>query len=222
MTSLILAESSLEIIPEELQNHISVISYCKKNGKKPSETLLDISWHFAAMKGIEDEIKRGRPDIIHLTLLAVCNTPLHKRKKLKVFVHTINDKVISVSNVIRLPKSYHRFQGLIEKLFKNGKIETDGLTLLELEDMTLEKLLTRIQPENVIGVSTQGDNSTFEKVANTITADSCIVVGGFQKGHFSRLTSKNFDSMKSLHQDSLEAHVVASRIVYEYEKTIFM
>ena len=84
MPTLILAESSLEIIPEELQNHISVISYCKKNDKKPSETLLDISWHFAAMKGIEDEIKRGRPDIIHLTLLAVLNTPLHKRKKLKV------------------------------------------------------------------------------------------------------------------------------------------
>ena len=34
MLTLILAESSLEIIPNELQNHASVISYCKRNKKK--------------------------------------------------------------------------------------------------------------------------------------------------------------------------------------------
>ena len=73
MLTLILAESALEIVPKELQNHASVISYCKRNEKKPSDILLDNSWHFSAMKGIKNEIKRGRPDIIpvsytHLTL----------------------------------------------------------------------------------------------------------------------------------------------------------
>ena len=122
MLTLILAESALEIVPKELQNHASVTSYCKRNKKNPSDILLDNSWHFSAMKGIKNEIKRGRPDIIHLTLLAICNTPLYRKKKLTVFVHTINDQVISISDDIRLPKSYHRFQGLIEKLFKQNKI----------------------------------------------------------------------------------------------------
>ena len=81
MPTLILAESSLEIVPKELQNHASVTSYCKKNGKSPSDVLLDNSWHFAAMKGIKNEIKRGRPDIVHLTLLSVCNTPLYNANK---------------------------------------------------------------------------------------------------------------------------------------------
>ena len=93
MLTLILAESSLETIPSELQNHPSVTSYCKRYRKKSNEVLLDNSWHFAAMKGISNEIKRGRPDIIHLALLAICSAPLYQQKKIKVFVHTINNPV---------------------------------------------------------------------------------------------------------------------------------
>ena len=62
MLSLILAESSLELVPTELQNHPSVLSHSKKMQKNASKILLDNSWHFAAMKNIENEIKRGRPD----------------------------------------------------------------------------------------------------------------------------------------------------------------
>ena len=116
MLTLILAESSLEIIPSELQNHPSVTSYCKRFRKKSNEVLLDNSWHFGAMKGIENEIKRGRPDIIHLTLLSLCTSPAFYENKIKVFVHTVNDKIININNKTRLPKSYHRFQGLIEKV----------------------------------------------------------------------------------------------------------
>ena len=50
MLSLIVAESALELVPKEIQQHNSVISHSKKLGKKPSEILLDNSWHFAAMK----------------------------------------------------------------------------------------------------------------------------------------------------------------------------
>ena len=43
MLTIILAESSLELIPKQLANHPSVISYCKKFKKNPSTTLLDNS-----------------------------------------------------------------------------------------------------------------------------------------------------------------------------------
>ena len=65
MISLILSESALELVPYELQKHPSVISHAKKLQKHPSEILLDNYWHFAAMKGIKNEIKRGRPDLVH-------------------------------------------------------------------------------------------------------------------------------------------------------------
>ena len=222
MLSLILAEASLEIVPSKLQNHPSVTSYCKRNRKNSSEVLLDNSWHFAAMNGISNEIKRGRPDIIHLALLAICSAPLYQQKKIKVFVHTINNQVITLGEQIRLPKSYHRFQGVIEKLFKEKRIELADSKLIELESMTFEELLNKIRPEKLIGFSTEGENSTFEKSAKTITDNTCIVVGGFQKGHFSENIKNKFDQIEKLSENSLETHVILSRIIYEYEKTIFM
>tara|TARA_B100000029_G_scaffold112107_1_gene104214 strand:+ start:6333 stop:7001 length:669 start_codon:yes stop_codon:yes gene_type:complete len=222
MLTLILTDSALELVPRELHNHQSVLSYCKRNRKKPSEVLLDNSWHFGAMKGISNEVKRGRPDIIHLALLTICNSPLYHKNRIRVFVHTINNQVITLGQQIRIPKSYHRFQGIIEKLFKEKSIHSLDSKLLSLEDMTFEELVKKINPEILIGFSTEGVSTTFEESAKTITGDSCIVIGGFQKGHFNENTKNKFDRIEKLSEDSLETHVILSRIIYEYEKTIFM
>ena len=88
MISLILSESALELVPYELEEHPSVISHAKKLGKYPSEILLDNSCHFAAMKGIKNEIKRGRPDLVHFSILEATTIPLYYENKLNLFVHT--------------------------------------------------------------------------------------------------------------------------------------
>jgi rRNA small subunit pseudouridine methyltransferase Nep1 len=85
MLSLVIIESALELVPKTIQNHSSIISHAKKLEKNPSDILLDNSWHFAAMKGIENEFKRGRPDIVHLCLLEACTIPLYLENKIKVF-----------------------------------------------------------------------------------------------------------------------------------------
>jgi len=222
MLSLILAESSLELVPKELQNHNSVISQSKKLGKSPSEILLDNSWHYGAMKGIKNEIKRGRPDLVHISLLEACSIPLYYDKKISVFVHTIGDKVIFLGNDVHLPKSYHRFAGLIEKLFSEKIIQVDGKKLLEIKDMRIDELLDVINPKRIIGLSTQGVRSSCEDVAKKLTDDSCIVIGGFPKGHFSDEIKKRFEYVVSVDDIPLESHIVISRVLYEYEKTIFM
>ena len=219
--SLILAESSLELIPKEIQNHPSVISHSKKLGKPASTILLDNSWHYAAMKGIQNENKRGRPDIVHFSLLEACSIPLYFEKKLSVYVHTLNDKVIRVGEGIHLPKSFHRFTGLIEKLFYEKRIESEGKKLLEMNDMSFSKLIEEINPKNVIGLSSIGMSSSFCDAAKSLTDNSCIVIGGFQKCHFSDSTVSKIDQLVSIDSVSLESHVVTARILYEYEKTIF-
>ena len=222
MLTIILAESSLELIPNQMYNHPSVISYSKKFKKPISGTLLDNSWHFGAMKGLDNEIKRGRPDIIHLTLLSLCTSPGFYQNKIKVFVHTMNDEIISINNKTHLPKSYHRFQGLIEKLFLTKKIESEDEILMEIESSTLSQLISKIKPTQVIGFTTKGKKTTFEKLIKTIEENSCVLIGGFQKGHFSKETEKIIEQSFSIHNSSLESHLVASRFVYEYEKTIFI
>ena len=222
MLYIILAESSLELIPKKIHNHPSVTSYSKKFKKNSSNTLLDNSWHFGAMKGLDNEIKRGRPDIIHLTLLSLCTTPVFYKNKIKVFVHTVNDEVISINNNTRLPKSYHRFQGLMEKLFLTKKIESEDEILMEMKNSSLSQLVSKIKPTRIIGLTTQGQKISLDKLVEQIEENSCIILGGFQKGHFSNETEKIIDKSFSINDSSLEAHLVASRLAYEYEKTIFI
>jgi len=222
MLYIILAESSLELIPKKIHNHPSVTSYSKKFKKNSSNTLLDNSWHFGAMKGLDNEIKRGRPDIIHLTLLSLCTTPVFYKNKIKIFIHTVNDEVISINNNTRLPKSYHRFQGLMEKLFLTKKIESEDEILMEMKNSSLSQLVSKIKPTRIIGLTTQGQKTSLDKLVEQIEENSCIILGGFQKGHFNNETDKIIDKSFSINDSSLEAHLVASRLAYEYEKTIFI
>lgn len=184
--------------------------------------LLDISWHFAAMKGLENEIKRGRPDLIHFSLLEACSIPLYFENKLNVFVHTINDKVILVGKNVRLPKSYHRFSGLIEKLFLTGKIEEEKEKLLEIKDMEFGELIKKINPKQTIALSISGEKNSCQKLAQEIDQDTCLVIGGFAKGHFSDKITKYCDRIVAVDKNSLESHVVVARILYECEKRIIM
>lgn len=223
MISIVLAESSLELVPSELKHHASIVSHARKLGKRPSEILLDNSWHFAAMKGIGDELKRGRPDLVHFSILEATTIPLYLENKIKLYVHTVDDKVISFGENVHIPKSYHRFEGVIEKLFQDKQILTkDNDLLLKIEDKTFSSLIEEINPSKIIGFSTKGTKNSYEKIANEIDDDSCIVFGGFQKGHFSNSVENKFTDLYSVGNESFEGHVVVARMLYEYEKTIFM
>ena len=124
----------------------------QKNSKTPAKTLLDNSWHFAAMKGLDNEIKRGRPDLVHLTLLSICTTPAFYDRRVTVQVHTIDNKVINISNDTRLPKSYHRFQGLMEQLFTEKEIRStyDPQILMSTEDSDISSLVDGYDENNWI------------------------------------------------------------------------
>ena len=222
MISLILSESALELVPSELRHHPSVISHARRLGKNSSEILLDNSWHFAAMKGIENEIKRGRPDLVHFSILEATTIPLYFQNKMRLFVHTVDDKIISFGENVHIPKSYHRFAGVMEKLYREKEITADNDVLLKIEDKTFSELVDEINPSKIIGFSINGNKNTYEKIAAEITDDTCIVFGGFQKGHFSDLVENKITDLYSVGSESFEGHVVIARMLYEYEKTIFM
>lgn len=222
MLSLIIAESSIELVPRDIVNHPAVVTSARKFEKHPSEILLDNSWHFAAMKGMENETKRGRPDLVHFSLLEATSIPLYFENEIKIYVHTIDDKVIIIGENVRLPKSFHRFVGLIEKLFRDKIIKADDQTLLELKEMDFPSLVDMINPEKVIGLSSAGHPTTYENAASQLDDDMCLVVGGFQKDDFSDSVRKKFHDSFSVEDTPLESHIILSRILYEYEKTIFM
>ena len=226
MLNLVIADTALETIPIKIFQHYS-LKKIRKSGKRPTEILLDRTLHHFAItsSNLEQGQKRARPDILHIILLTVLATPLFKYNQLKVFIHTINNQVIKVGDNVRIPKSYSRFEGLMLDLIKNRKIiSKDGVLLLELNDnLNFSSLLKDyIEPDITIGLSIEGNFNNFESISNELYRykNPCIVIGGFAKGHFSKDIESCLEKKYSISNFSLEAHVVTSRILYEYEKKI--
>jgi rRNA small subunit pseudouridine methyltransferase Nep1 len=218
----ILAESALETIPKEIANDRIIQSFCKKKGKTPGNTLLDQSYHHRAILKLEEDQKRGRPDITHLCLLEATSIPLYFEELLDVYIHTINDKIINVGSNVRLPRVYERFVGLIEKLYLERTIKSEDKLLLKLQDGTLDELINKVKPSVVIGLSRAGKEVTCEDVARTGLKFErpAFIVGGFARGTFSEENKKSMDHLLSISQYSLDAHVVTARILYEVEKQL--
>ncbi|WP_292641782.1 ribosome biogenesis protein [Nitrososphaera sp.] len=218
--TLVLAEAALEMVPAEIAGHPAVSSRARRLGAKASETLLDRSYHHAAMKNLDESWKRGRPDIVHFALVEALATPLFINNKLDVFVHTYGDKVISVAEGLRIPKSFFRFEGVMTNLFRDGAVKSDdGKVLLEIQDGTLEELIRDLEPDRVVGLSSAGVQSSAQQVVAKNRAGHCaFVVGAFPKGHFSEKTTQLFNCTYSIQDIGLETHVVIARILYECEK----
>lgn len=215
-----LAESALETVPAEIASHPAVSGRARKLGLKASETLLDRSYHHAAMKSLDENWKRGRPDIVHFALVEALATPLFISGKLDVFVHTHGNRVISIAEGLRIPKSYFRFEGVMTSLFRDGVVKSDdGKILLETQDGTLEELVHDIEADRVVGLSSAGVQSSAQEVVSKNRVEHCaFVVGAFPKGHFSEKTAQLFNCIYSIESIGLETHVVIARILYECEK----
>ena len=227
---MIIAEAGLETVPSRIVDHTSVKNYARKIGRKPKEVLLNTSYHFTAMThhDLPHWWKRGRPDIVHFSLLTALSTPLFLERKLDVYVSTIGNKLIFISKELRVPKSYFRFEGLMMNLFRDKIIDDPNSSkkLLELkENINFKGIISQIvKPNKVIGLSTKGIRSNpFQIIADSVedkNKNYCFVVGGFQRGHFQEDITSIFDTMYSVSEYGLESHVVIARVLYEYEKLI--
>ena len=203
----------MELVPESMQAHPAARAHARRLGRPASKTLLDVSWHYAAMRGAPDAHKRGRPDIIHHAILAAVATPLYKDGLLRVYIHTIRDTVARLGEGVRIPKSYHRFEGLMAEILAGTG---DGV-LLEVYPSTLPALLNDIRPSAKIGLSRSGELTSCRRLATLMQDDLCVVVGGFQKGGFADSTTGSLDYIWSISPRSLETHLVVSRLLYDME-----
>ncbi len=220
MLNLILAEAALETVPQKLCKHPAVRRNAKKQKKQPQQTILDRTLHHAAMLKLPDAAKRGRPDITHFTLLEALGSPLNKEGLLRVFVHTINNQVITVNPESRLPRNYNRFIGLMEQLFEQQKVPQEGEPLLVLEQKTLQQLLKQINPDHVLAFSTAGKPKTLQDAVFGFQpkTNPAVIIGAFPHGHFTEATLKLVDELVCVDPEMLDAWTVASRVVYEYER----
>jgi rRNA small subunit pseudouridine methyltransferase Nep1 len=220
----VLAESALETVPQHLWTHPSVQKYSKLRRKHPRFVLLDRSYHHAAMKFLEQNEKRGRPDIVHFAILEALGSPLNKERLLQVYVHTFNDYVITVNPETRLPRNYDRFVNLTEQLFEYGRVppQKRQTALLTLEHKTLKQLIEEVKPSYVLAFSRTGKPCTLEEATSKLSNEKrpLLIVGGFPHGHFSEATLKLVNETVCIDPDMLETWTVTSRAIYEYERLL--
>jgi len=212
---IVLAESALELVPQQIWNERSVLASAKSKGKHPSQILLDRSLHHSAMLRLKDGLKRGRPDLVHQAVLAVTGTPAYLTGDLRLYIHTYVNLVIEVAEKTRLPKSYFRFQGLMEKVLSGQKEE-----LLKVREMSFKELIESIGAEMVIGFSRRGVLMKPEEwFSRYMQRDKTVfVVGGFPRGGFSQDVLDQLKVIIAIHEMPLETHVVLARVIYDYER----
>lgn len=222
MLIFILAESALERVPRELWNHPSVRNYAQDRGKPPSKLFLDRSYHHAAMLGLGGAEKRGRPDIVHLTLLSILGSPLNLEGLLETYVHTADDQVLKFRPETRLPRNFTRFLSLMEQLYEKGKVPTDGESLITLEKLTLPQLVKSLRIDHVVAFTRLGKYGTIEETADIMAryGRAAVIVGGFPHGHLSAKTLQTADETFCIDRDTLDSWVLASRIIYDYERAL--
>jgi rRNA small subunit pseudouridine methyltransferase Nep1 len=213
--TLILVEAALERIPEALWKHPSVVRYAERRGKPPGELLLDVSYHYAAMRGLREREKRGRPDIVHFSLLEALGSPLARRGLLEVFVHSREGLSIHPSAGTRLPRNYERFLGLMEQALKVGRAPRIGDPLITVEEESLEVLLGRLDGEKSFLLRDGAPHVPLMRLGKIMhdAGDSLILVGAFPHGDFNEETLNAIDAEASIYGEPLEAWTVVSRML---------
>ncbi len=182
MLKLVFVESSLETVPRSIINHPAIVKDAKRRKKRPSEIILDDSKHHSAMKNLDRREKRGRPDIIHQCLLLALDSP----HKFDVYVHTLNDIIIWINRITRLPRNYNRFIGLMEDLFKRKVIKAGDTKLMEIKEMSLKDVLIDL---DVYVMSERGENRDVK------FRDCAVCIGAFPHGEFDDKTLKVFEEV---------------------------
>ena len=197
MLYFIIHHAGLELVTanKEFVQHPAIQNDMKRRKKK--DILLDLAIHHAA---IPSEIRgqKGRPDIVHLSILEYLfsiKTLLAKNFKVaplvKLYIHTRHNHVLEVPPDWRAPVSYIRFRGLMEKLLVNGQLSTETSIPLQLRNESLETLIAACNPTRIFKCSKDGDIAvntilaTLSSISMSSSESWVILIGGYQRGSVS-------------------------------------
>src|SRR3989449_9482074 len=107
--TLILAESSIELVPNELVRHPAILKWAQRKRKDPHSLVLDQTYHHSAILRLGPRgIGMGRPDIAHLSLLLALGSPLNLTGALRCYVRTRDNNIINCDSKPELPRTSDR------------------------------------------------------------------------------------------------------------------
>ncbi|HIH60664.1 MAG TPA: 16S rRNA methyltransferase, partial [Ferroplasma sp.] len=200
MLRLIIADAELQTVPENMARDRAIRNIAEKNHKKPTEMLLDSNYmHTTIDKYFPGESnRRGRPDIIYIFLEVAMESILNKNKMLDVYVHTRGNYIIHINSETKLPRSYNRFQGLMEDLFKKRSINYNGNELLSMREGAIIPFLKNLDGKTV-ALSPEGTSSSLSTIINQDNLN--VIIGGFSQGDYISDIYGNFPAYKIFNEE---------------------
>ncbi|MGM0470044.1 MAG: 16S rRNA methyltransferase [Promethearchaeati archaeon] len=215
--TIFLVECGLELIPKRIRSHPAVKRNLSMNNYYSQ--LLDNALHHSAMRRLKNHNKRGRPDIVHLCLLNALGSPLNKSGQLRIFVHTVKNRLFEFNPKIRITKNFNRFKGLMAKLLIDDGIKTEKEFLIAHVSKSLNEKLSEFEDKEKIILSEQGKQiKSFKHLYERgISKDYALIIGGFQKAAFSNNILDLSDNLISIAKESLFAWIIVSRVITFYE-----
>ena len=216
MLRLIIADAELQTVPENMARDRAIRNIAEKNHKKPTEMLLDSNYmHTTIDKHFPGESnRRGRPDIIYIFLEVAMESILNKNKMLDVYVHTRGNYIIHINSETKLPRSYNRFQGLMEDLFKKRSINYSGNELLSMREGAIIPFLKSLDGKTV-ALSPEGTSSSLSTIINQDNLN--VIIGGFSQGDYISDIYGNFPAYKIFNEE-LTIWSVGMEVISQYER----
>jgi rRNA small subunit pseudouridine methyltransferase Nep1 len=190
----VLAEAELELLPAELLRDPVVQARAKRRRRAPEHLVLDQALDHKAMGGLPDAQRRGRPDLVHVFLLLLQDSPLNRRGLLRVLVHTRHDGLIRVRPDTRIMRNQAKFVQLAEDLLRQGRVPLDDPLLTLERDRSLASVLAECAGPKVL-LDEGGPLARSPRFADLARAhpDLTFVLGGFPRGAFRQAPHEAFD-----------------------------
>ncbi|MCG2890465.1 MAG: hypothetical protein L7G97_06690 [Acidilobus sp.] len=183
--TVVLLEAALELIPEQIAGHPQVVRTARRYGLRPGEMLLDAGIHWKAMRSLEAWWRRGRPDIVHLSLLNLLEKAPVREGLAEVFVHLQDGRVIAFSPGVRLPKNYDRFKGLMAQVLRLGRAPPEGEPLIWTAAKDLRGFLGN-RGLILLSEDAEVEERPADIVREAYETGSAIGFGAFPRGPFSK------------------------------------
>ncbi|MFX0107100.1 MAG: 16S rRNA methyltransferase [Candidatus Hodarchaeota archaeon] len=228
MLHVILLDCAVELVPSELSALKQIQKHAGKRGKKPTQILLDQTHHGQVMTKLEDGTRRGRPDIVFISLLSLLETPLCKERLLTVHLHLQDGRIIEVNPEVRLPRNYDRFVGLIEQLLLTGKVPPKGDALLRVTRESIQDLVKRFydQDERAISVLCveKGPQTSVAALGEMMPQDISIPfilgVGAFPHGDLPSEVVDIFEKQVELDKEMMMTWHICAEALWLYSMKV--
>ena len=219
---IILTEVALELIPKSLTKNPSAIKNVKKFGR--AGEILDTSLHHSIMHTLKNSQKRGRPDILHHFLLDTLGSPANLKGFLEIYFHC-SSGFYKVNSEMKCPRDYIRFKGLMYQLIRKGHVPPNQQPyLISRMDLNLKDWIkNNFKDKTTFIFSVNGKETSLETITSKFFNESnecAVLIGGFQKGHFSDDILKIPSQIFALSDRGYDSWIVTNRVLAKFEQDL--